>query len=152
MFSELNVAFSSLFSEPAGKGRMRFTVKRYDSVPTSESQGGGGDGSDGGLGEYQAPPGSVPSSSDNNTNPPSSPEPHTPPSPRAPPVTVPRLQEKQPYSDLDFMDSPSMDSFTSTLFDRGEATERDAVALRGRYSISSHTLGYAHIERMRKRK
>ena len=138
MFSELNVAFSSLFSEPAGKGRMRFTVKRYDSVPTSESQGGGGDGSDGGLGEYQAPPGSVPSSSDNNTNP-SSPEPHTPPSPRASPVTVPRLQEKQPYSDLDFMDSPSMDSFTSTLFDRGEATERDAVALRGRYSISSHT-------------
>ena len=113
---------------------MRFTVKRYDSVPTSESQpGGGGDASDGGLGECQAPPDSIPSSSsDNNTNPPSSPEPFTPPSPRGSPVMMPRFQDKQPYSDLDFVDSPSMDSFTSTLFGRAGATERDAVALRGR--------------------
>ena len=111
---------------------MRFTVKRYDSVPTSESQqGGNSDVGDVGPGDEYRMPNSIPSSSDNNTNPPSSPEPFTPPSPRASPVMLPRLQEKQPYSDLDLLDAPSMDSFTSTLFGPN-AAERDAVALRGR--------------------
>ncbi len=119
---------------------MRFTVKRYDAVPTTES-GGDGDGvgvgaaapedeDDDAAGQRATPPRDSP-----DTLSPEALTPRTPPSPSS----MSKLPiAKLPPADVDLLDSTPMDSYTSTLFGR-EAQERDAVAHRGRcVSLTAH--------------